>query len=128
MCTAGLDADAKVVTLASGRTIRYNKLLSTMSLDYTLKLVGQESLGEGLVYSSTHVVGVGIRGEMPHGTKCWLYFPEDDCPFYRVTVFSNYAKTNCPGTTGRVVRVCACAAICVPRVGGTGISAVRCSL
>lgn len=27
-------------------------------------------------------------------TKCWLYFPEDNCPFYRVTVFSNYAKDN----------------------------------
>ena len=35
----GLDADAKVVTLASGATIRYNKLLSTMALDYTLSLV-----------------------------------------------------------------------------------------
>lgn len=28
----GLDADAKTVTLASGRTIKYNKLLSTMSV------------------------------------------------------------------------------------------------
>ncbi len=61
------------------------------------RVQGKPELGEGLVYSSTHVVGVGIRGAMPHGTKCWLYFPEDDCPFYRVTVFSNYAKTNCPG-------------------------------
>lgn len=32
----------------------------------------------------------------PHGTKCWLYFPESNCPFYRATVFSNYAATNCP--------------------------------
>ncbi len=65
---------------------------------------GKSEMGDGLVYSSTHVVGVGIRGAMPHGTKCWLYFPEDDCPFYRVTVFSNYAKSNCPGDfRGRVL-------------------------
>ena len=38
----------------------------------------------------------GIRGRCPHGLKCWLYFPEDDCPFYRTTVFSHYAKKNCP--------------------------------
>ncbi len=34
-----LDADAKTVTLASGATIKYNKLLSTMALDYTLGLL-----------------------------------------------------------------------------------------
>ena len=33
--------------------------------------------------SSSHIVGLGIRGQCPHGLKCWLYFPEDDCPFYR---------------------------------------------
>lgn len=38
----------------------------------------------------------GIRGACPHGKKCWLYFPEDDCPFYRTTVFSHYAQKNCP--------------------------------
>jgi hypothetical protein len=26
----------------------------------------------------------------------WLYFPEDDAPFYRATIFSNYSKYNCP--------------------------------
>ncbi len=38
----------------------------------------------------------GIRGHCPHGLKCWLYFPEDNCNFYRTTVFSHYAKKNCP--------------------------------
>lgn len=57
---------------------------------------GKEDWASGLVYSSTHVIGIGLRGECPHPTKCWLYFPEDDCPFYRCTVFSNYAPGNCP--------------------------------
>lgn len=34
----------------------------------------------------------------PHGSKCWLYFPEANCPFYRTTVFSNYAAANCPSS------------------------------
>lgn len=32
----------------------------------------------------------------PLGSKCWMYFPEANCPFYRATVFSNYAEGNCP--------------------------------
>ena len=36
-------------------------------------------------------------GENPHDQKCWMYYPEDDCPFYRCTVFSHYAEKNCPG-------------------------------
>jgi hypothetical protein len=45
------------------------------------------------------VVGVGIHGDPPAHLreKNWLYFPENDCSFYRVTVFSNYSPHNVPG-------------------------------
>ena len=51
-----------------------------------------------LLRSSSHIIGVGLTGEMPAklSKKCWMYFPEDDCPFYRVTVFSNYSPNNVP--------------------------------
>jgi hypothetical protein len=29
-------------------------------------------------------------------SKCWIYFPEPELPFYRVTVFSNYSPHNVP--------------------------------
>ena len=29
-------------------------------------------------------------------TKCWIYFPEPQVPFYRATVFSNYSPNNAP--------------------------------
>lgn len=49
-------------------------------------------------YSTVHVVGIGLKGECPPNlsTKCWMYFPEDNCPFYRATVFSNYSPNNVP--------------------------------
>ena len=53
-------------------------------------------LSREFVHSSSHIVGVGLSGQ-PHEdlkTKCWLYFPEDHTPFYRVTVFSNYSPNN----------------------------------
>jgi protoporphyrinogen oxidase len=51
-----------------------------------------------LRYSSTHVIGVGLAGAVPEhlATKCWMYFPEPQVPFYRVTVFSNYSPHHVP--------------------------------
>jgi hypothetical protein len=65
-------------------------------------LIGDACLiGEAthLRYSGTHVIGIGVRGVPPDHLKekNWLYFPEDNCPFYRVTVFSNYSPNNVPG-------------------------------
>ena len=50
--------------------------------------------------------GIGLRGQCPHGLKCWLYFPEDNCPFYRTTVFSHYAPKNCPSPDTKLPTVC----------------------
>ncbi|EFQ98594.1 UDP-galactopyranose mutase [Nannizzia gypsea CBS 118893] len=96
-----VDAANKSVTMADGSVIRYQKLVSTMAVDALAESMGDKeliSLSKGLFYSSTHVIGVGIRGERPEriGDKCWLYFPEDNCPFYRATIFSNYSPYNCP--------------------------------
>ncbi|CAI4218208.1 unnamed protein product [Parascedosporium putredinis] len=96
-----IDASAKLATLQDGTTIRYKKLVSTMALDALVKMMGDSelvSLSSQLYYSSTHVVGVGIRGARPEkiGDKCWLYFPEENCPFYRATIFSNYSPYNQP--------------------------------
>ncbi|KAI9674155.1 MAG: hypothetical protein M1817_001973 [Caeruleum heppii] len=99
-----VDADKKMVVLKDGKTIGYEKLITTMAVDSLVEKMGDKSLMElskGLYYSSTHVIGVGIRGERPEriGDKCWLYFPEDDCPFYRATIFSNYSPNNQPATS-----------------------------
>ena len=40
-------------------------------------------LAKRLMHSSSHIIGIGLRGLSPHENKCWLYYPEDDCPFYR---------------------------------------------
>ncbi|CAH0041187.1 unnamed protein product [Clonostachys solani] len=96
-----VDAENKVVHLADGTTIGYGKLVSTMAVDHLAEKIGNQelvSLTKGLFYSTTHVIGVGVRGERPEriGDKCWLYFPEDNCNFYRATIFSNYSPYNQP--------------------------------
>ena len=47
-----------------------------------------------------------MRGRCPHGLKCWLYFPEDNCPFYRTTVFSHYADKNTPPPSKKLPTLC----------------------
>jgi protoporphyrinogen oxidase len=77
--------------------------VSTMALTALVRITDglsteAQRAGESLVHSSTHVFGVGLRGERPPevGRKCWMYFPESNSPYYRVTVFSNYSPRNAP--------------------------------
>ena len=96
-----VDADNKIVHLEDGQTIGYQKLISTMAVDSLVRKMDNKeliSLSRDLFYSSTHIIGVGIRGSRPEriGDKCWLYFPESNCPFYRATIFSNYSPNNQP--------------------------------
>jgi hypothetical protein len=41
---------------------------------------------------------LGMTGSPPEAlrAKSWMYFPEADSPYYRVTVFSNYSPNNVP--------------------------------
>lgn len=72
-----VDAAKKIVTLQDGTTIGYDKLINTMAVDHLVEKMGNQeliTLSKGLYYSSTHVIGVGIRGERPEriGDKCWV--------------------------------------------------------
>jgi protoporphyrinogen oxidase len=79
----GLNVEKKVATFEDGSQIQYKALVSTLPLDVLLQWVNKGDWADELQHSSSHIIGIGIRGSCPHGSKCWLYFPEADCPFYR---------------------------------------------
>lgn len=98
---AEIDADKHIVRTAGGEEYSYDFLISSLPLDVLGNLVGDPAVAaeaEELKYATTHIVGVGLGGATPEHAagKTWIYYPEDDCPFYRVTVFSNYAPSNVP--------------------------------
>jgi len=105
-----VDKDAQIATTKSGRRIRYKALISTLPLDIMSTMTGRPEFSintvDGLFHSTSHIIGVGIRGKCPHGAKCWLYFPESNCPFYRCTIFSNYAEANCPDSKKKLPTLC----------------------
>ena len=97
-----IDLQKRTVAFLDGSTLTYDTLISTMPLVELVKVSGRPDLDpiarRGLLSSSTNIVGLGIAGQAPDTlrTKNWIYFPELNCPFYRVTVFSNYAEANVP--------------------------------
>ena len=92
----------KTVFCDSGERYDYDTLISTVPMNELLMLLTDNTMFEdkrdSFRWSSTHVVGIGLQGKPQEELrqKCWMYYPEPNVPFYRVTVFSNYAPANVP--------------------------------
>jgi len=100
---AAVSAPQQTVVLSNGESIVYEYLLNTTPLDGFVSMIDElpaaiKSAARQLKFSSSNIVGIGMEGPKPASLKkkCWMYFPENDCPFYRVTVFSHYSPNNVP--------------------------------
>ncbi|HLH44319.1 MAG TPA: FAD-dependent oxidoreductase [Bryobacteraceae bacterium] len=97
----GVFAGKRQIVFSDGSREDYDILISTMPLDQLVHASDLDDLKPAawnLRRSATHVIGVGMKGApgpQLYG-KCWMYFPESNAPFYRVTVFSNYSPNNVP--------------------------------
>lgn len=113
---ASIDVDEKTVAFTDGSTDRYDILISTIPLDVLCTKTLRESARQNghagktlrditasasrLLHSSGYMVGIGLKSRGPGAgtpdTKSWMYFPEDNCPFYRATYLSNYSPNMTP--------------------------------
>ena len=96
-----VDLKTKQVRFANSRVETYDVLINTSPLDIFVKACNSlpesvESASEKLVHNGGLIVGLGIE-ERRDDSKCWMYFPENNTPFYRVTNFHNYSPFNVPG-------------------------------
>ena len=95
-----VDLESKEVCFANGRREGYDVLVNTTPLDL---FVGKcldlpdvvRDASRALVHNGGLVVGLGFAGKRVD-PKCWMYFPEANSPFYRVTNFFNYSPYNVP--------------------------------
>lgn len=101
---ASVDADDKHVLLQDGERIPYDILLSTIPLDILVRDMNgnvpdvvRHEAGQ-LRHSGSCIVGIGVNQPSP-SPKCWMYFPEENSPFYRVTYLSNYSPDVVPDAT-----------------------------
>ena len=96
-----IDPAARRVTFADGSDTHYDELVTTMPLP---ELVARTegcpadvvAAARSLTSTSGIFVGVGVRGDAPP-ERCWMYFPDPEVPFYRVTYLSNYSPAMTPG-------------------------------
>jgi protoporphyrinogen oxidase len=96
-----IDVAAKEVTFSNGSTTGYDHLVSTMPLTELIKSIDDCPASVRDATSDLHhteglFVGIGVAEECP-SSKCWMYFPGSDSPFYRVTYLSNYSPQMTPG-------------------------------
>jgi protoporphyrinogen oxidase len=101
-----IDVNKKFIKFDNGIEEAFDCIVSTMPLDQLIgKIKGwnipEEEIKQAQAkfrYSSTHIIGIGLNGQVNPDlkTKCWMYFAEENAPFYRCTVFSNYSKYHCP--------------------------------
>jgi protoporphyrinogen oxidase len=102
-----IDTSLKTVRVSSGEVFKYENLLSTMPIDLLCSKITPSlgadvlSAAKKLKHSTSHIVGLGLKGQVPEflKTKSWAYFSEDNCPFYRVTIFSNFSPKNVPDSS-----------------------------
>lgn len=96
-----VDVDSQTVTFGDGSVTEYDSVVNTMPLKELIPLIPQappevHAALDGLHHTSGMFVGIGVQDPCP-STKCWMYFPGSDSPFYRVTYLSNYSPRMTPG-------------------------------
>jgi protoporphyrinogen oxidase len=102
----------KEVRFSDGEIVKYDTLISAMPLDRLCNdmLNGEvpQEIKKGtasLRHSGGYMVGVGFKQPCP-STKSWMYFPEDNCPFYRATYLSNYSPFMTPDNKSHYSLLC----------------------
>ena len=103
---AKLDLTRKCATTQNGEEIHFSHILSTAPLDL---LIGEiitkapDKIKEAagwLEHSGVYAAGVGTSSPREDDT-CWMYFPEEDSPFYWVTNLHNYSPNIAPAGSGK---------------------------
>lgn len=96
-----LDTEKRTLTFSDGSSDMFDALVSTMPLDLLVRSLRprQPEMGAQaalLQHNGIFTVGIGLEKRI-ETNWCWMYFPEDNSPFYRVTYFHNYSPHNVPG-------------------------------
>lgn len=97
-----INTKKKLLKFSDGGETHYDIVINTIPLDQLVfKMLPREDFlmkaAKALKHNGVYSVGIGIEKPCP-SNKCWMYFPEDNCHFYRATYFSNYSPNNVPNS------------------------------
>ncbi|WP_304649432.1 protoporphyrinogen/coproporphyrinogen oxidase [Paramuribaculum intestinale] len=89
-----IDTTNHIVTLASGETIQYDRLISTIPLPDLLKLCNIDYNHDLFSWNQVLVFNLGFDKKSTNDTDHWIYFPQKDISFYRVGFYDNILETD----------------------------------
>ena len=101
-----IDVEKKVVIFENGREERYKTLISTLPLNQLVQLTARQNMikqAELLISTAVTVVNVVVKGAVPEGVH-WIYFPNKDLDFFRVSLPKNYFP-NCAPDNEHIISV-----------------------
>jgi protoporphyrinogen oxidase len=95
-----IDLDNRTVHFDNGRSLRYERLISTIPLPRLLRLCGEipqavQEAASRLRTNSIRVVNLGLGGPAVR-PRHWVHFPEKDVSFFRISFPSNFAADLAP--------------------------------
>ena len=99
---ARVDVERRAVVFRDGEEVGYDHLISTLPLPLLLRLIDGDvpsalrGAGARLLRNRLLAIGIGARGTCP-STRHWLYFPEPQYPFNRLSFMPNYSPLVVPG-------------------------------
>lgn len=99
-----VDLARRTVTLQSGETIAYDRLVSTIPLPRLLEIgrgggFDGEALAKRLDWSVVGCLNLGIARPGVGSGAHWIYFPDEDAPFYRAGFPHAMSDGVCPPGT-----------------------------
>jgi protoporphyrinogen oxidase len=97
----GIDLESRTITMASSEVLEFGCLVWTGPLDQlVLRAVRAPAAVRRMLphlrHTSVTVVGIGYEAPL-RDDRSWLYFPDPQIPFYRLTNFAKYSPANVPG-------------------------------
>jgi nucleoside-diphosphate-sugar epimerase/protoporphyrinogen oxidase len=104
----GVNLRRHQLTLSDGTLLHYDKLISTMPMDRLAGLARRElpsalratlaDRNASFLRQTCNLRGFGLKCAMPAALDGvhWIYFPEEEFPFYRATVLSNLSPAMVP--------------------------------
>lgn len=97
----GIDVQQKTIRLSNGETDYYDFLVSSLPLPVLARQMADLMIQEwvqSLKYTHVYVIGFALPMKMPASLqdKSWIYCPDINDLFYRVTPFSNFSPAHVP--------------------------------
>ncbi|HOU21292.1 MAG: FAD-dependent oxidoreductase [Kiritimatiellae bacterium] len=96
-----VDPASRSVRLSSGEILPYDHLISTLPLDRLVRMAGLDELAapaSRLQFSRVQVVCIGLPVPIPAlmKDKTWIYCPDPESIYYRITPFSIFSPAHTP--------------------------------